>query len=213
MSYNFKGQKIIINGVEQVIIPGPLPQNPTNGMYAIDSSDGLFKVYNETKSKWIPLEDFAETVKGSLDVYTFMEGGSASNEWLEYCDNSINSDETPAILPFDAKLIACTYTNKKDDTDTDIQVYKAAEGSGSSSSRVTTFEVRNKRVARFSDFNAIQFQAGDKLSVFLRDKGGNPDDVVVKLYFLITNFNKENAGENYSSDFSLSIGGITITIG
>lgn len=57
MSYNFKGQKIIINGEEQIIVPGTLPSSPTDGMYAIDSADGKLKTYNETKGRWIILGD------------------------------------------------------------------------------------------------------------------------------------------------------------
>jgi hypothetical protein len=57
MSYKFKGNKVIINGVEQHIVPGPLPSSPVDGYFAIDESDGLLKVYNETKSRWISLGD------------------------------------------------------------------------------------------------------------------------------------------------------------
>lgn len=159
------------------------------------------------------IEEVRNSPVGGLDLYEFKENSSANNKWLEYGANSSPSDETPAILPFDAKLISCTFTNDDDGVDTDIEIHKSSEGSGSNASIVATFQIRNRRVARFSDFTAIQFSAGDKISVFARDKGTNPSQVVVKLYFLITNYNKENAGEDFSSDFSLSVGGITITIG
>lgn len=60
--YKFKAEKIIINGVEQTIIPGTLPSFPEDGHYAIDSSDGKFKVYNESKARWIILGDAEDVV-------------------------------------------------------------------------------------------------------------------------------------------------------
>lgn len=57
MSYSFKGKKVIINGEEQIINPSSLPSSPSDGHFAVDSSDGKFKVYNESKSRWIALGD------------------------------------------------------------------------------------------------------------------------------------------------------------
>lgn len=57
MSYRFKGQKIVISGVEQEIVPRTLPSSPENGYYCIDSSDNKFKVYHESKGRWIILGD------------------------------------------------------------------------------------------------------------------------------------------------------------
>jgi hypothetical protein len=55
MSYRFKGLKVIINGTEQIIVPGPLPLSPTNGCYAIDSSDMKLKLYRESAGLWVPV--------------------------------------------------------------------------------------------------------------------------------------------------------------
>lgn len=60
--YKFRGQKVIINGEEQRIVPGSLPGSPADGHYAIDSSDGKFKVYNESKARWIILGDAQDVV-------------------------------------------------------------------------------------------------------------------------------------------------------
>lgn len=57
MSYKFRGQKVIINGQEQTIIPGPLPSSPSDGHFAIDSSDGKLKAYNSSKGRWMILGD------------------------------------------------------------------------------------------------------------------------------------------------------------
>lgn len=57
MSYKFKGQKVIINGQEQIILPGPLPESPVNGYFALDESDNKLKVWHEDKERWIILGD------------------------------------------------------------------------------------------------------------------------------------------------------------
>lgn len=173
-----------------------------------NSSNG----FTATKTQ-AAIEEIRTSPVGVLDTYVFSELGIAANEWLEYGGSSIKSNETFAILPFSAKLIACTFSCDDGGSDTDIEVHKAPVGSGGSAAKVATFEVRNRRVARFSDFTHVQFNAGDKFSVYMNDQGTNASNVVVKLYFLVSEFNRVNAGEDFDSNFNLSIGGITITIG
>lgn len=92
MSYKFKGPKIIINGEEQKIVPGPLPSSPTDGLFTIDENDNKFKVYNESKSRWIILGD-AEDIffDNSSNGFTstniqdaIEENSSARFQYLQY---------------------------------------------------------------------------------------------------------------------------------
>lgn len=57
MSYRFKGQKVIIDGVETTLTPKALPSSPQNGHLAIDQSDNKLKVYNSSKARWVVLGD------------------------------------------------------------------------------------------------------------------------------------------------------------
>lgn len=62
MAYKLKSNKVIIDGQETILTPGTLPISPSNGMYAIDSSDGKLKVYNQAKARWIILGDAEDVV-------------------------------------------------------------------------------------------------------------------------------------------------------
>ena len=62
MAYNFKSSKVIINGVEQIIVPSALPESPADGHYAIDSTDGKLKTWNQTELRWIVLGDAIDQV-------------------------------------------------------------------------------------------------------------------------------------------------------
>ena len=72
MSYKFKGPKVVINGQEQIIIPGTLPSSPTDGHIAIDSADNKLKVYKSSVTRWIILGD-------AEDVYFSLPGFQANN--------------------------------------------------------------------------------------------------------------------------------------
>lgn len=201
MSYRLKGEYVIIEGEKVLVVPGPLPSSPADGYIAIDETDGLFKVYNETKSKWIPLDDFYETPKGGVFKLSFYLDSIAFNNWLIYHSELTTSNETPAVLPFDAKFIGATYSNEDPGTDFDIEIYRAADGDGNSASLVETFSVSNARVARTTNVTKHQFYAGDKIAVFIRDQGTNPDEPVVDLWFRITDDKEEASVENYYGDF------------
>lgn len=76
MSYRFKGKKIIIDGVENILTPRTLPLSPQDGSITIDQSDNKLKVYNSSKSRWIILGD-AEDV--FFDNTTAQLGGNPEN--------------------------------------------------------------------------------------------------------------------------------------
>lgn len=88
--YNFRGHKIIINGVEQTILPGPLPLSPQNGWFAVDESDGLFKVYNESKNRWVVLGDAEDVVFDN----------SSNNFTANTVQDAIEEVSNSTIIPF-----------------------------------------------------------------------------------------------------------------
>jgi len=133
MSYRFKGQQVIINGVRQTIVPSPLPSSPANGVIAIDEADGKLKVYNETKARWVVLGD-AEDVKfnnasngftanqtqaaieearnssigiGRFSIITAFNG-TIGNQWLGY-NELIPGNTTPILIPVKCKLREVTF--------------------------------------------------------------------------------------------------------
>jgi len=173
-----------------------------------NSSNGF-----NSKTVQAAIEEINLTPVGTLDTFTFFDNGGGSNKWLDYAGSAIPSDKVPVILPFDAKLIACTFANAKSSVELNIEVHRAIQNDGDNATQIVTFEIRDTKVARFSNFTPVQFNAGDKIGVYIDDEGTNPNDPVVKLYFLIDNYNKENASEDYSGGLNINIGGISIDLG
>ena len=135
MSYRLKGQKVIINGVEQIIEPSSLPETPFDGYFLIDEADGKFKCYNETKGAWIILGDaedqsFDNSVNGFVSentqdaieearntpystsrfaVTTTFNSTVGNNQWLGYSE-LLPGNTTPIIIPRNCKLQEITFS-------------------------------------------------------------------------------------------------------
>lgn len=239
--YRFKGQEIIINGVRQTIVPSPLPSSPTDGLYAVDEADGKLKVYNETKARWIVLGDaedqvFDNSTNGfvadntqaaieetknssvsSLITFEYWNNGTSSNTWLNTAGSPHPSDNVPRIVPVRSKLVGVTFTNANDDVDLDIRVVISKYGEGSAVNRTIIYELRDKRTYRNFHYDNLSsnliLDAGDKVSVYIKDEGGNPNDPVVTLYLKTLDESNGILSENFSSDFSVTLGPITIILG
>lgn len=241
MSYKLKGQKIIIEGEEQIITPSSLPVAPEDGHYAIDSSDGKLKVYNETKSRWIILgdaedvvfdnssngfisdntQDAIEEVKAnstsSIIQATFQNNGTSSNIWLNHGESPIPSNNTPFIIPFDCKFVGISFSNDSSGVDLDVEVNISNFNNGSTIDKTFIYELRDVRDYIKTDINTnnanLILNAGDKAAVYLRDQGSNPNDPVVYLYFKTLNEEDHELSENHSSSITVSLGPITIILG
>jgi hypothetical protein len=146
---------------------------------------------------------------GSLHQMVFNEYGTAQNEWLEYYGDSKYSNNSHGIMPFQSKLVAITWSCKTADADVEISVYSTPEGGGVSPKTLDLqWSLVNKRVARKTNFGSdIIFDAGDKVAIYVRDTGTNPQSVTVVLYFEILTINSEENGENFSGSYATSSGG------
>lgn len=136
-------------------------------------------------------------------------GASSSNYWFDYYADNIPSDDTHGIMPWKSKLIGISFTNQYSGVDGSVKVYAAAEGDAASpTTKMLEWLLTNVRVARKTNFSPdIIFDAGDKVGVFWSDRGTNPDNSVIILYFQATSDAvNEESSENYSGDFSLSSG-------
>lgn len=241
MSYKFKGNKVIINGEEQIIVPSSLPISPTNGYIAIDSSDNKLKIYNEDKSRWIVLGDAEDQVfdnsingftaentqdaieeaknssNGALIQFEYWNNGKSSNTWLNTAGSPLPSNNVLRVVPLKCKLVGVTFTNANDGVDLDIQVNIAKVTEGGTVDRTIIFEVRDKRTYRNFDFNSsnedLILDIGDKIGLYINDKGTNPNDPVVTLYLKVIEESNGIVSEDFSSSLSLTLGPITIILG
>lgn len=167
---------------------------PAGGVTAVDGQQAI----EQAASK----PEVTSSVLGSTIQLGFSYNGGANNKWLDAGHNSMPSDETPLVVPFQSRLIAVTYTNSENDSDVDVEIYRSAAGQGNSDSKIYTLELRNCRTAVDRDTSGIYtVGAGDKIAVFCRDRGVNAKDVQVTLYLQVT---QESTGvyvEEWSGGF------------
>lgn len=133
---------------------------------------------------------------------------SAKNTWLYLFGSdsgNSSSDSVPFVLPWECKLISLMYTNQDDDVDCDIELWKSpvAQEPLYNKTKFHTIQVRNERTAVVTDFTGsdVTFSRGDKLAIYIKDRGRNSDYPVVHLTFLITSNVVGNVFENFSTNF------------
>ena len=130
----------------------------------------------------------------------FFANGGSSNYWLELGDGAY-SNSTFFVVPWDCKINAITFSNSNSAPDLDIEVYKSDAGDGNSNSKIIDWDVSNKRVAYDSTLS-VSLSAGDKLGIYLKDKGSNPSDPVVTLYFAVSeDAQNGSGGESFGGSF------------
>lgn len=142
------------------------------------------------------------TASGAIHQMFFVVDSSGNNKWMENIgDNNVPSNSTPGIMIWKSKLVGISFSNKNGSVDTDVEIYSVSEGDGSSP-KILEFlwELRNVRIAKKTNFAPdIVFEAGDKVMIYLKDRGTNPHSVVVSLYFQVIEFTSEESSENYYS--------------
>lgn len=193
---------MIIKGfIDQTQVAASTPFDNTGSNFTSDNvQDALLELSNS------PL--------GSVSTLVYTELAVASNEWLDYQANSVNSDQTHAILPYSGKLFAVTAANETIGKETNLEIQKSAAGAGTTTTRVAVFQCRAFRTVRFANFTPIAFNAGDKIGVYVDTTGlaSPPSNFIVTLYFQVTAYTGSNTKENYSGNLPRqSTGGVTIT--
>ncbi len=130
----------------------------------------------------------------------FLDNGSTGNEWLKLYGENIPSNQSPYIVPFNSRLVGITYTNKEGGVGSDIEIWVSSLGSGNAKAKVFDWQRNNKRVGYKTDFDPyIEFDAGDKISLYNDDNGKNANDTVVTLYFQAINNDVDEEWEDYGS--------------
>ena len=141
--------------------------------------------------------------EGPIFTLVFNKEATAKNSWLSHeGDNSLLSNTVPAIIPWDCKMVALTFSNATSDVDADIEIYKALANNGSVNSLTYTWEVRATRTARISTFSPdIKFNAGDKIGMYINDKGSTAAYVSTIMYLQIINNSTADFIESFTGDF------------
>lgn len=147
-----------------------------------------------------------EKTRGAIFTLIFVhEGGTSKDRW--YChhgDTGMTSDRTPAVLPWDCKLMAMTFSNRDDNSDVDLEIYSVPENDTTQKDVEFVWQLRDCRVARKTNFSPeILFEAGDRVAVYAREAGIDPDYSVLTMYLQILEDNSEESVRRFSGNLSV----------
>lgn len=209
MSYKFKGQKVIINGKEQIIVPSSLPLTPEDGYLAIDINDGKLKVFNSTKNRWLVLGDAEDVVfdnssngftatnvqdaieenktKGRFTIVATFNGSIGNNTWLGYT-HELPGNEVPIAIPLNCVLKEITFSYKNTDllgipTGSNLIDGRFDIYKNSFSVVNTQISFTNQASPRIVSNVNITFNSGDFFVGRWIDQGDNPSDLAIVYFF------------------------------
>jgi hypothetical protein len=143
-------------------------------------------------------------LKGALYTSIFANNGNTGNRWLDLVHEAINSNGTFFIVPQTSRLVVGTFSNSENNANFKVNLWKLAVGETDINNKVLlgswTFE--NARLVRGANITPeVTVNAGDKLAVFIEDIGATLKNVIVILYWQMTNFSfYDITSENFSGD-------------
>lgn len=133
------------------------------------------------------IEEARTAVASTILPFVFCDDGTTYNkEWLSYQCHGISSKDTWAIMPWDGQLIGIAFSNKNCGVDIDIQVFSSSQGDGLAKNKIYEWQLRNVRYAYKTNLTPVPVERGDKIGIYIKDRGTNPCDSVVVLYFRFT---------------------------
>lgn len=134
--------------------------------------------------------NLSNTAEGKEATYQFFNNGSnIQNKWLDHEGSNIPSDMTPGVVSANSKVRAITYSNDRDNTDIDIQIYRNGITPGD---MIFAWQLRDCRLAYKTDFDgSLPFNRGDTVRMFAKKVvggpgGQNPTKAVIKLTLINT---------------------------
>jgi len=154
----------------------------------------------------VPIWDGNKFVGGipsgnSMIPVPFGYEGNAKNKWLpQYGKGNKSSNESPFIVPFDMIVKSITLVVEKHNADTDIQIWKADKDDDmDNATQVHMEEVRDARSRVISGVN-LQFTSGDKIAIYLKDRGTDAKGPVVTLWCTATDTSHSTFTDNFDKD-------------
>jgi hypothetical protein len=201
---NVEGAERLLNGVVRL---------QRNGTTVIGQAETLNFTGNTSltigTSGNVDIDVIPNTLTMVTHQMTFIEDGTLKDEWLKLYDKGIPSNQTPGIIPWKSRLVGITFSNKKDNKDVEFKFYVTPEGGGDSPlTNMFVWSLNDVRVARKANFPIdVIFESGDKVAVFAKSTGNDPQDVILTMYFQgVEDADDTDGSENYSGEFKLTGG-------
>ena len=148
-------------------------------------------------------DDDISTIVGKIWSVDLFKGGGADNRYLTI-GKDFSTNESQIVCPYDASLRAITVSNKKENSDVDIEIYRVPFGSGIGTTPrtplVPILQLRDFRIFVKNDYASqnITVSPGDRIMVFTRKVADQADNLLLSMTWQITNDVALDAVENYS---------------
>ncbi len=226
ISYSFQARSIVaqgltvtsgVDGIELVVDPDQddVDSITTSGVTFTGSvnleSIGGGSLLTDISTNTITISGGASvedifTSEGKIYKHSFGNNGIISDKWAKVGHGN-SSDQTPHQIVFSSLVVGLAYSNQRDVTNVDIEIWKAPATSGVASELMFTWPIVDARVARKSNLEVenILFAPGDKLAMFLSKPTGtpgaqNPQDPVIDVYMQIDEQLDEEGSESFSGN-------------
>ena len=118
-------------------------------------------------------------IRGRLWLPAFGLDGDSRNHWLDNTHKAVPSNTTPAIIPYNGKLIGVTFSNKNTGISCAIKIYKNGVVA-------YTWNFTTGRTGYITNLTTVSFNAGDRISVYIDGVTGIPINVEVVVIFQYT---------------------------
>ncbi|MEM2159603.1 MAG: hypothetical protein QXN55_01460 [Candidatus Nitrosotenuis sp.] len=202
---NFVGSAVnaVTNGTNSAIVDVTIdPQISNLGDVALTAvADNDILQFNSTTGKWENTPLGLYSMIGSLFTIDMCAYQTVSNKWLGADDVVANSNAIQHILPWACKLVGWTFSSNTANVGLDLELHRLPWGSGTVSTTLFTWALRNTRIARKTNFTpSLTFNAGDRIAIFAAavEDQNVPNSVSCILHFMITDDTGGDADINWS---------------
>jgi hypothetical protein len=169
----------------------------------IDTSiapDGSIPVWNGTEFEYVTVAGLGGGGSNIIQI-TFAENYTVANKWIpQIAPANKNSNEEPFIVPFDMTIKSISFVNDKRYVDTDIQIWRGdIHDDFDEAVKIHTSEIRDARSAVEGNVD-VDLVAGDKVAVYLKDRGTNVEYPIIILWAEATDTTATTFVDNFDKD-------------
>jgi hypothetical protein len=194
------GDIVVNDGVDDITVANGF--SVERGIDYLKNSDRAFNIRfeaetersNDFTSKNVQeaIEEARNSTIGKHQDFEFSSTGVTFNKWLNVGHPSMSSNDVPYTVAWDGDVIGMTYSNKKVNTDTDIEIYEDAV-------LLYTWEIRNKKQAyKVLEAGLFSLTQGAEVSIFAKNVTGgtgvDPSDIYGEIIARSSSFDDGEGG-------------------
>lgn len=151
------------------------------------------------------IEEGRSNFTGKGFQVSYIGNGTVKNTWLQQEDQNIESNESPDIFKFKARVVAVDFTNQNSNADPifKIAIRRYPYNNLNDIDDSYKWTINNARSAiKVNQTDGFIVNPGDLMAVYCEDGGGNANDLVVTMDFIVLEAPTQEIQRNYSGYFS-----------